>query len=283
MFRKCVGQVLTLALTALVVGGCVTARDVERIVQDANRDSVVASLAENGSLLEPQPGQLKVASWEDNVSRIEDFVVNHPDQPQTNNALRIREAVLLLNAGQTNLARAVFAEIDRGQLAGERDLAIYDAREHLVWWYGLSRSMSDQDRTHAREALSGLARVADNLDQTSYTRRFLEETRVRVGLRLAQSLSSEADVQSVLEDATVRYAGQFDEADRKAIQMWHLDHDLASGVTLQSLRWYDYVPNAFARADEIIEAACRSSCPTYTPDWVSCIKARSCQQADLGS
>ena len=47
---------------------------------------------------------------------------------RTINALRVREAVVLFNAGQANLARAVFAEVDRSQLGNARDRAIYDSQ-----------------------------------------------------------------------------------------------------------------------------------------------------------
>lgn len=278
MLKKWSGQLVGLMLAASLVGGCVTASEVKSIVQDANRESMVAGLAGGGSGLEPENGPAQPSSWKDQVARIEDFILTHPEQVRTNNALRLREAVLLLNAGQPNLARAVFSEIDREHLAGARDRAIYDAREDLIWWYGLGRSLSPEDRSSARAALTGLAAVADGPDPIpSYTRRFLEQTRVRIANRLAASLSAEEDIRSILDEATARYAEQFDASDRKAIQAWHTDGDLAVKAGLKSLRWYDYVPTAFARADEIIRGACRDACTTYTPDWVSCIKDRSCR------
>jgi hypothetical protein len=265
-----------LALLLTLLGGCVTAREVEQIVADANRESLVAGIAD--ATPDPQPGAAAGEGWEQAVARIEDYIVNHPDQPRTINALRIREAVLLLNAGQPNLARAVFDQVDPSQLAGARDLAIYDAREHLAWWYGLGRTLTPDDRRSARDALAGLAAVAvaDGLGRNDATRRFLEETRVRIGLRLAASLSDPGDVGAVLDDATTRYAAQFDAADRRAIQAWHRDRALAEGAALKSLRWYDYVPAAFARADEIGAVVCHGDCKAYTPGWVACIRERGC-------
>lgn len=272
-FQQAIGAIFVAAL----LGGCVTADQVREIVEGANRESLVANLAGEGADLQPERRQGQVAAWEKEVTRIEDFIVNHPEQSRTNNALRVREAVLLLNAGQTNLARAVFSEVDRGELAGERDLAIYDARDHLLWWYGLGTAMSAADRTKAQAALNGLAGVADALERSGYVRRFLEETRVRIALRLAQSLSDSASIRSVLDEAIARYEAQFDAVDREAIQAWHLGSGGSAGLALKSLRWYDYAPKAFFRADEIIAGACESGCPTYTPPWIACTMDNSCR------
>lgn len=270
-------QVISLAFAAVLLGGCVTADEVKEIVESANRESVVANLAGAGADLQPAGDAARRAGWEQEVARIEDFIVNHPDRLRTINALRIREAVLLLNAGQVNLARAVFSEVDRGQLAGERDLAIYDARDPLVWWYGLGTAMSGEDRAKARAALTGIARVANDLERTTYTRRFLEETRVRIALRLARSLSDPASIRAVLDEAMSRYDGQFDAVDREAIQGWHKDGSDSPDVPLMSLRWYDYAPRAFTQADQIIAGACVGDCPSYTPPWIACIEDSSCR------
>jgi len=270
-------QVVSMTFAAVLLGSCVTADEVKEIVESANRESVVANLGGAGANLQLEGDEGWRAGWQEEVARIEDFIVNHPDQSRTINALRIREAILLLNVGQANLARAVFSEVDRGQLTGERDLAIYDTRDHLVWWYGLGNAMSGEDRGQAREALTGIARVANDLERPTYTRRFLEETRLRIALRLARSLSDPASIQVVLDEAIRRYEGQFDAVDREAIQGWHRDGSDSPSVPLMSLRWYHYVPKAFIRADQIIADACVGNCPTYTPPWIACIKDGSCR------
>src|SRR5690606_30775598 len=90
-------------------GGCVTADEVRSIVTEANASAIAA----DAGVLDADPGALPGEGWRETVTRIETFIAEHPDQPRTNNALRVREAVVLLGAGQTNLARVVLEEVDR--------------------------------------------------------------------------------------------------------------------------------------------------------------------------
>src|SRR5690606_34803733 len=142
---RLVAAVVALAAAA----GCVTAEQVKSIVTEAN----AATIAAEAAVLDADPGAAPGASWRDTVARIEAFIAEHPDEPRTSNALRIREAVVLLGAGQPNLARAVFEEVDRELLGSARDIAIYDAREHLVWWYGLGSVLTASDIERGEEAL----------------------------------------------------------------------------------------------------------------------------------
>ncbi len=125
MYKKLSAWLIAVTLVALFLGGCVTAKEVSEIVENSNREivdasvrdreivvarlraSTVAAVAGSGAHLDPKPDA--DAAWQEAVARIEDFIGNHPDETQTNNALRIREAVVLFNAGKPNLARAVFS------------------------------------------------------------------------------------------------------------------------------------------------------------------------------
>src|SRR5690606_20651257 len=222
------------------------------------------------------PGAAPGASWRDTVARIEALIAEHPDEPRTSNALRIREAVVLLGAGQPHSARAAVEEVERDLLGSARDIAIYDAREHLVWWYGLGSVLTASDIERGEEALIGIAAVADGLGRADDTRRFLEEMRVRIALRLARSRVQEEDARALLDDGVNRYAAQWDAQDRRAIQAWHRSEILAERADLRSLRWFDFVPAAFATADDIARGVCEADCPAYTPSWVACIEDGAC-------
>jgi hypothetical protein len=264
---------LVVAVIALVAAaGCVTAEQVKSIVTEAN----AATIAADAGVLDADPGAAPGAGWRDTVARIETFIAEHPDEPRTSNTLRVREAVVLLGAGQPNLARAVFEEVDRGMLGSTRDIAIYDAREHLVWWYGLGSVLTASDIERGEEALVGIAAVADGLDRADDTRRFFEEMRVRIALRLARSRVQEEDVRALLDDGVNRYAAQWDGQDQRAIQAWHRSDILAESADIRSLRWYDFVPVAFATAGDIVRAVCEADCPAYTPRWIACIEDGAC-------
>jgi len=284
MFNKSYGRMLGVLAAMALAGGCVSAEQVEDIVNESNRTIVVASIRESsvtavagsGANLDPEPGSLDDATWQQAVARIEEFIDDHPGEILTINALRMREAVVLLNAGQPNLARAVFSEVDRAQLGNERDRAIYDAREHLIWWYGLGSTMSDDDRGFAKDAMDGIADVANDLVKESHTRRYLEETRVRIALRVAQTFVTEAQIREVLDGAIERYAAQFDTDAQTAIQVWRQQQDLAAGAALRSLRWYDYAPKVFEDADNLLVPFCADDCDSYEPPWIACIEENRC-------
>ena len=280
---------------AMLFQGCATSEQVKKIVDDSNKTIVVASieqsqqlaidaLAGGGSTLTPQPASTDATAWKAEVGRIEEFIANHPDQVRTNNTLRVREAVLLLNAKQPNLARAVFGEVECANLSSIRDRAICDVQEPLIWWYSLGTAMSSNDAEKARQALSGIGEAADKLERTSSIRRSLEQIRVRIALRLARTLEAQ-EMQAVLSEALNRYAAQFDASDRKAIQSWHMTNDLPEGqraAMLSSLRWYDYVPKAFSIADDLNDQICGENCENFTPPWVACIKDNNCAATNPG-
>jgi hypothetical protein len=268
---KLFGPILT-ALAIAATAGCVTADEVRSIVTEAN----AAAVAADAAVLDADPSPVPGEGWRDSVARIEAFIAENPDEAVTNNALRVREAVILLGAGQANLARAVLEEVDPGRLGSARDSAIYAAREHLVWWYGLGSVLTGSDFERGEEALVGIAAVADGLDRADYTRRFFEEMRVRIALRLARSRVQEEDIRSLLDDGARRYAAQWDQDDQRAIQVWHGSAALADSADLRTLRWYDFVPVAFATADDIVREVCTADCPAYTPTWVACIERGTC-------
>jgi hypothetical protein len=299
-------------IIVLSLFGCVTTAEVERIVEDSNKtviqninrvetstkvmgDIAVASLAPDGSL--PTDSENLAVQWQGQVERIERFIAEHPEMTRTNNALRMREAIVLLSAKKIALARVVFAEVDPTQLSNKRDRAIYEAREHLLWWYGLGNTMSQSstgcnlaiDRTgsndcaRALNTLDGLAAVVDDsnitLEKSAAVTRFLEQVRVRVAVRLANAMDSEDDILTLLSQALARYEDQFSSAERSAIHAWHLGHELSAEEKknlLSSLRWYDYVPSAYKKADALIDEICSGDCPRLTPEWVKCIEEENC-------
>lgn len=276
MLTKLLGRLLGAIAAGIVAVGCVTTEQVENIVNDANREAVLASVAGPGSTLEPEQGSTDASTWQQTVNRIEDFIAGNPNEVRTNNALRIREAVVLINAKQLNLARAAFSEVDRDALSSVRDLAIYDAREHLIWWYGWDGSLAGDNERRAREALVGLAAVADGIDRETQIRRFLEEVRVRIAVTLARGLPTEEEIRGVLDEAMPRFAAQFDADDRVTIQAWHMQGTVDADGVLRSLRWFDYAPRPFSNADAAFGGRCATECPTYTPDWIACIDNGSC-------
>lgn len=285
MFISRIYKVSSLLFLVSLVTACVTADEVREIVDDSNRNIIVSSLGGAGDILPSASATPGNDSWRVEVDRIEAFIASHPDETRTNSALRIREAIILLGAGKSNLARAVFTDLNCDQLGNTRDRAICASKDHLIWWYGFSNSMTPEDKEKAREALTGLALVADGIEDTrSSIRRSLEEIHVRIATRLARSfpLSKNQEKRQLMIQAITRYGNQFYPAEQKIIQQWHITQDIAAdqrSEVLASLRWYDYVPVAFDDAKLVVDSTCvptDEGCRFHIPDWVACIKQNNC-------
>ena len=274
MYRLKIFYAAILIFMVVPISACLTSKQVKDIVDESNSAIIVASLSGQGEIMDVEPTTPKTNNWQKEVEKIEQFITNNPDQVATNNALRIREAVLLLNAGQPNLARAIFAEVQCADLGNSRDRAICDAQGPLIWWYGLGTTIPEQ-RDEVRKEIDSLGKVADGLQRTSSTRRMFEQIRVRAAIRLAESLSEPGDVKDVLSEALKRYEEQFSEQDRRIIQDWGMNKNIPVAA-LSSLRWFNYVPSVFKQADEVNKAICGAHCPDVTPAWVACIKDKSC-------
>ena len=288
MYRLKIIYIPVLILMVFSLSACLTSKQVKDIVDESNSAIIVASMAGQGGIMEVEPTTSTTDSWQKEVEKIEKFIANNPDQVATNNALRIREAVLLLNVGQTNLARAVFSEVQCGDLGNSRDRAICDAQEPLMWWYGLGTTISEQ-RDKAKKEIDSIGKVADGLERTSSTRRMFEQIRVRAATRLAESLSNMDDIKVALSEPLDRYGKQFNKEEYKLIQDWAINKNIPVSA-LPSLRWYNYVPSVYKQADNIIEENCRKQCPdddcrkqcpNFTPKWIDCIENEKLECSEL--
>jgi hypothetical protein len=308
---KAVGTALAAAV-GLMLTGCSTLEQIREQVQHTN-DYLAGDVRSSLRDIEMATAEAQVSAgsfgtgavptdtdalepWQLQVERIETFIAEHPDMTATNSALRIREGMVLAVAEQPALALAVFAEVDPSTLSNTRDRALYAVHEHLVWWFdahdrrpppgGCDASVDPtgpSDCAQALAALDGIAAALDDealgLTESMGIARYLEQERVRIALFLASMVQVEQDFFDILRAATERYAAQFDGDDRRAIQAWHLEVELDAdrrNAVLQSLRYFDYVPEAFEQAEELYRGVCTSDCAPVTPAWVACIADRNC-------
>ena len=122
------------ALTLALLGaGCIT-RQVRQAIDAANAASLAAELG-LGSEDPSKPGGL---GWEQASARIEGFIAAHPENRSTVAALRVRQAMLLLNNRQYHLAKAAFGEAQLTDLHTARDRALKQLEAELLWWYPTS-------------------------------------------------------------------------------------------------------------------------------------------------
>lgn len=277
------GHVLILvAIVLLAAAGCATRGDIIEVTGPSTSEIVSEVLAKDLPGVDPAGANLSIAGWKESVAQIEEFIARHPDDPQIVNALRIREAILLLCVGENNQGSAAFKEIDRTQLSNVRDKALFDVRQTLIWWYGIGGEDSGFSREdtekHAKMALDKLAAVADMLNGSPSTKRLLEQMRVRIANRLASAMSEPTSIRAILQDALNRYAAQFAPSEYPLIQNWNRQEPRPELLPkLSDVRWYDYVPEAFKLAEAAWAVHVRNGAlPLDIPDWVSCMEEGTC-------
>lgn len=200
---------------ALLGASCVTTEQVKGIVDDSN-------LAMMSAELDPAAGGVQaggtVADWKAVSKRMEAFIAANPDQKATVAALRVRQAMMLLQAGQANLAAAAFAEADGAQLFFPRDRALKRLQNELVWWYRVSAgTFSAAQLREASDALAAFARVdaevlapkdakPEDVAASGGIRDLLATIRACIGLKAANETYGAEAARPLLEDAINTYA-----------------------------------------------------------------------------
>ncbi len=288
-----------IACATILLQGCATTQEVKTLVESSNRAIIGLVESANDEQLARLSGDVSLdtdgstgSDWQRSVERIDQFIVANPQSREINNALRVRQASILMMARQLNLAEAVFAEVEPGIVLNPRDRAVYEARDALLLWYRLSgpgrRALDGADQAAIRRHLGDLASAVDDLDEALAVRRYLEQVRVRMALRLARSQTDARGLLDELQPALNRYGATFDDA-RDEVTAWHGDSlDGATAVRLlSSLRWYNFVPCAYADADQLRVEVCAvaeqlgeapADCEqSLIPAWLQGISTQKCE------
>ena len=209
---------LLLAL-GLVLPGCATSREVAQIVANSNA-AMLAGRFEQAGLPGAAPGAGAQAVQQE-YDRIEAFIAAH-QEPQfldTTTPLRLRQAVLLLNNGQTSLAKAAFAQVDASHLHTARDQALKRSERTLLWWFANStkENWTDTDRQESKAALAQLQSEQEALGDSPDIRDYLAEMRAWIGIVAAKHTTEENKVRAFLVDALDAYAKIFTADDLQAV------------------------------------------------------------------
>ncbi|MDY6954040.1 MAG: hypothetical protein SWE60_21255, partial [Thermodesulfobacteriota bacterium] len=164
---------LVLVSAVLLAGACCAKPvDLIRVPIPVFSTSEIVSevLAKDLPGVDPAGEGSGISGWQESVASIEAFIVRHRDEPEITNALRVKEAVLLLSVGEHHLGAAAFNEVDSTHLSNEHDKALFDVRETLIWWYGIGGENSGFSREdvekNAEEALNTLSAVAESLKES---------------------------------------------------------------------------------------------------------------------
>ena len=139
--------------------------------------------------------------------RIDAFIAAHPEQKTTNASLRVRQAVMLLQNKQTNLAEAAFNQAALADLKGStRDAAVKRLQDTLIWYHRTtgSTSLDGTEGKHYQKVTAEIAGLTSPADED--IRDYLAAVRAWIGIKHA-SLSFGAAATTLLTQAINDYAG----------------------------------------------------------------------------
>jgi hypothetical protein len=222
-------------LAFFCLSGCVTQQQVKAIVAESNAAMVSPSL----NIPEGEQG----ASWKEAVTKIDQLISSHPDQPVLVNHLRVRQAMLLTVNKQDSLAEACWKRIDGSALTTERDAALFANHACLVWWYKRASNAAPLDKQESLQAEGCIQGLSESLDglETSSIRIFLGTIRVQMDLKLLNSarINTPERKQAVVQgltNALEAYVVLFSEEDIQWVRdHWESDV-MPEGMTLTDLR-----------------------------------------------
>jgi len=138
--------------------------------------------------------------------RIDAFVAAHPDQKSTNASLRVRQAVMLLQNKQANLAEAAFNQAALGDLRGStRDAALKRLQDTLIWYHRTTgaTSLDGTEGKHYQNLTAEIARLTAPDDED--IRDYLAAVRTWIGIKHA-SLAFGPSAATLLTKAINDYA-----------------------------------------------------------------------------
>lgn len=197
-------------MVAVALAGCVTDDQVKRIVSDSNVASLSAQL-DLGGVNAAGPGA--AGNWQEASKKIEAIIAANPDQVSTNAALRVRQAVMLLQNQQYNLAAAAFDEASLDNLHTARDRAFKTLATELVWWYRTAGNSESIDFTVAAAAQTKIDNVAKGLMADAAQaklnegiRDLLVAMRAFIGVKMATDVFGVDPARTYLQDAINAFA-----------------------------------------------------------------------------
>ncbi len=221
--RPVATRVLVTFLAAAWFAGCASTNQVKSIVAESNAALLAAQFADVELAGEPSVAGNK-PDWQTASRKIDEFIAAHPDQKVAASALRVRQAMLLIAHAQFALARSAFAEATN--LKTDRDKALKNLSEPIIWWWEHSQlvSFNAAQLSKGREHLDAFDQELPKLKDSPDIRDLLAEMRARIGLKRVASIQSADGVKKkdAFVDVLNRYGATFTTDDVAAIKSGNL-------------------------------------------------------------
>lgn len=233
-----------LCLLALAASGCATQGQVREIVNQSNESMLISMIDMNSSVLpgaglpSGNPDSPGIKPWEEASGKIDALIDTHSDQKTLVSPLRIRQGMLLLAYGEFNLAKSAFEMADPAYLHTARDTALYNLREHLIWWFEQDKTkFTTKNFEKGEMALVKFQEEIDKLCESPGIRDYLAEMRAYIALQMALRITAENTATEYFEDGINNYAMIFTNADLNMLKAYKGVLDSGGHeVTMQSRR-----------------------------------------------
>ena len=219
---KIMKNTLVILVVLLASVSCVTQTQVKEIVATSN-----AAMVDVPDLPQADNNAVDEAKLKAAIEHIETIIATHPDQTVLINTLRLRQAMMLTVANKPQAAKIVWSQVTRPP--GQRDEALYDLQEELVWWFSVAKNFQDGHIEPGIEHLKKIKMVCNKLPKRSNIRDYLETMHASIGLSIAYKTSTmdndegrrklkKKKVADQMMAYLKRFAEQFDERDRSWIE-----------------------------------------------------------------
>jgi hypothetical protein len=228
-----IGLVGFLLLLSGGLGGCVDYRLVRDIVRESDAELLGAELgrevdaelrAENPRVRREAADQARLQQISALVDRIDAFVESHPGADRTNAALSLRKGLLLLEADRYEAARASFAAIPAGDLAGERDRLLHALAESWVWWHQVVDTSAEVSQPQIRARVAEIEAAIDSRPELSPALSdWFEFFRAQVALTEVRRYAEGPERGKKVIAAVARFYRRYSSEEAEWIQLWSRD------------------------------------------------------------
>lgn len=244
--------------------GCVTQREVKLAIAESNAAMISPFLdIPKRSPSSPQEG------WKEAIKKMDLLIDVNPDHPVLVNQLRLRQAMLLTVNKKDALAQQRWNTIDASSLKTQRDKALFETRNALVWSYktlpsvgSISSQVSDP---YVSEFDDAIGKVKSS-DVGIYLSTIRAQIQLKVVSHLNEEDASEAAVATKLLASSLKtFIQAFSDEDRKWVQTSSgADKELEMSITdFRERIWLRDIIRAYVN-----EAEYRGYEPKWDPEWV---------------
>lgn len=252
--RPAATRLLVTTLAAALFVSCASTNQVKSIVAESNAALLAAQFADVDLAGDASSAGNK-PDWQTASRKIDEFIAAHPEQKVAASALRVRQAMLLIAHTQFALARSAFAEAT--ELKTDRDKALKNLSEPIIWWWEHSQTafLNQAQLSKGREHLDAFDQELPKLKDSPDIRDLLAEMRARIGLKRVASIQSTggAEKKSAFVDVLNRYGATFTTNDVAAIKRGNLtpQSPAISAVEKRRLRALAVIEKAKQRAQAL--------------------------------